>query len=56
MHFVVAQTDAAATKEHVEGHKELEEGYYGPHWNDIGRPEEEKGVEHVQDAKQMLVK
>lgn len=46
----VLHPDAAASEEHIEWNKELKQSYQHPNWDDIGWPEEEKGVQHVKCA------
>ena len=43
--------DAAGAKDHVEGNVEVEQANQEPDGNDVGGPEEEERLEHVEQAK-----
>ena len=49
------QRHAAAPEEHLERDEKLKQSYQQVHRDDVGRPEQEKGVAHVKNAIHMSV-
>jgi hypothetical protein len=50
MDFVMLQADAAASNQHVQWNKKLEQGDEQPNWNHVSRPEKEESVKHVEHS------